>query len=115
MSTPGYVDIPTYHGDTLTFSADFGESVDLTGYSVLFQVREKGALRADWSAYASVTGSRLDVVVPGAPDPDGTLALPRPTRTKNFDYDIQLTAPVTGTVRTVLRGLVMCEGDVSYE
>lgn len=116
MSGPANVDIPLYHGDTLTFSSDFGEDVDLTGYSILFQVREKGTLRADWSEYASIAGGqRLDIVVPGDPDPDGTLALPRPTRTKNYEYDIQLTAPGTGTVRTVLRGLVICQGDVSYD
>lgn len=115
MSGPGYADIPVYHGDTLTFSIVISEDVDLTGHTPLFQVREKGTLRADWSEFVEIaTENRINIVVPGAPDADGTLSLPRPLRSKNFDYDLQLTSP-GGTVRTILRGLILCTGDVSYE
>lgn len=115
MAGPGYADIPLYHGDTLTFAIVIAEAVDLTGHVPLLQVRRAGTLIADWSEFAVVTDTdRLDIVVPGDPDADGTLALPRPARVQNYDYDLQLTSPA-GTVRTILRGLIICSGDVSHD
>lgn len=114
MAGPGYADLPVYHGDTLTFSATIQEVVDLTGHMPLFQVRRAGALLADWSSFVAVSGpQRLDIVVPGDPSPDGTGKLPRPARAANYDYDLQLTSP-TGNVRTILRGLIICQGDISH-
>ena len=114
MSGPGYANLECYHGDTLTFAVVIAEAVDMTGHVPLFQIRSAGALVADWSEFVSITGpKRLDIVVPGQPDPDGTSKPPRPQRTRNFDYDLQLTSPV-GTVRTILRGQLIVMGDVSH-
>jgi hypothetical protein len=116
MAGPGYKDLPVYHGDTLTFSVVIAEVVDMTGHTPLFQVRNAaGALIADWSEFVTIaTPQRLDIVVPGQPDADGTTKLPRPRGTQTLDYDLQLTAPITGTVRTILRGKVIVTGDVSH-
>ncbi len=116
MAGPGILDIPVYHGDTLTFSIEISEDVDLTGHAPLFQVRNPaGGLVADWSEFVTVASAkRLDVVVPGQPDADGTAKPPRPRGSQTHDYDLQLTAPITGTVRTILRGKVVLTGDVSH-
>lgn len=115
MAGPGYADIPFYHGDTLTFSITIeDDGVDLTGHVPKFQIRRAGTLVADWSDFVAVTGpQRLDVVVPGDPDPDGTGKPPRPARSQAYDYDLQLTSPA-GTVRTILRGIAACTGDISH-
>lgn len=114
MSGPGYADIPVYHGDTLTFSLVIAEAVVMTGHTPSFQVRNAGTLAADWTAFVTVTSpTRLDIVVPGDPSLTGTGALPRPASVKNYDYDLQLTSPA-GTVRTILRGKIICQGDISH-
>lgn len=114
MAGPGYADIPIYHGDTLTFSLVIAEAVDMTGHTPSFQVRKAGTLVADWSAFVTVTSpTRLDIVVPGDPDVDGTGKPPRPARSMNYDYDLQLTSP-DDTVRTILRGLIIMQGDISH-
>lgn len=115
-SGPGIANIPVYHGDTLTFSLGIQDTnVNMIGHTILFQVRDKaGALIADWSEFAAInTPTQIDVVVPGDPDIDGTGKLPRPVRAQSYDYDFQLTSPI-GTVRTILRGLMMVQGDVSH-
>ena len=114
MSGPAYLDIPVYHGDTLTRAILYPDEVDLTGFSALFQIRKKDALIADWSEFVTVTSpTRLEIEVPGDPDPDGTGALPRPKCEAEYAYDLQLTSP-SGTVRTILRGNVILTADISH-
>lgn len=113
MAGPGYADIPCYHGDTLTFSVTFVEAVNLAGHTALFQIRRADQLIADWSSFVTVSATRLDIVVPGQPNANGTMKPPRPARTQNYDYDLQLTSPA-GTVRTILRGLLILQGDISH-
>jgi hypothetical protein len=116
MAGPAYRDIPVYHGDTLKFALVFNDAdVDLTGHVAKFQIRKAGVLVADWSEFVTITNpKRVDVIVPGDPDPDGTMKPPRPPRMQNYDYDLQLTAP-SGNVRTPLRGLIPLMGDVSHD
>lgn len=116
MAGPGVLDLTIYHGDTFTVTLTIAEDIDLTGASIAWQVRSSsGALIADWSAYATVAApQQIDIVVPGDPDEDGTLALPRPSvrNPKNYNHDLQIT--LAGVVRTIVAGVVTVQGDVSY-
>lgn len=114
IAGPAIKDFFPYHGDTfkasLVFSSD--QAIDLTGHTPLFQIRNSaGALVKDWSSYVTIaSATRIDIVVPAA----GWVDVPRPRGSQQFDHDLQLTAPVSGTVRTVLRGKMVVTGDVSH-
>lgn len=116
MAGPGVLDLAIYHGDTFTVTLTIAEDIDLTGADIAWQIRSTaGALIADWSAYATVAGPKqIDIVVPGDPNVNGTLALPRPTarNPKSYNHDLQIT--LDGFVRTIVAGVVTVQGDISY-
>lgn len=114
IAGPAIKDFFPYHGDTFKFSMVFSsdQTLDLTGHTPLFQLRNSaGTLVKDWSSYVTIaSATRIDVVV----TPAGWVDVPRPRGAQPFDYDLQFTAPVSGTVRTPLRGKMVVTGDISH-
>lgn len=116
MAGPAFLELPIYHGDTFKCVLSVQETINLTGYTPLFQFRKNGALVKDFSSSVTVAGQTITILLPGDPSPNGTGSLPRPTdrnRPDMYDWDLQLTSP-GGEVRTILRGQAPVTADISH-
>ena len=109
---PGQYDTTIYAGDHMErvfiLNLEDGTPIDLTGCSLLMQVKERKEDNRVW-----VTLTESDGLTIGGIDNNQIALYKRmPLKCGKYYYDIQFTFP-TGRVKTYIAGHLTVEGDVS--